>query len=175
MASSRRVRALFGGAEVAPPDAARHSCALLCFRPERRARIGLARIEDLVALGPQLDLETVAGLGRALRVLRAARVAAPGELEDWVGRDAELLERLQRAAGAPLVLELRPRSRLRFTAWTDAGVETLEDVADVHESPDAWWVTRRHGRFPVRVPRDAVVRQRTDCERWYEVLDIQRG
>ena len=77
--------------------------------------------------------------------------------------------------GTPLAVELRPRSRLRFTAWTESGIETVDDVLEVHESPDAYLIVRNRGRFPVRVPRDQVIRQQTDCERWYEVTEIERA
>ena len=86
-----------------------------------------------------------------------------------------LAEKLERAFGVSLSLKLRDRSRIRFTAWTEDGVETINDVAEVLEAPDAYFVTRRSGRFPVRVPRSTVVRQLTECERWFEVVDIQRA
>jgi hypothetical protein len=64
---------------------------------------------------------------------------------------------------------------MRFTAWTESGVETVDDVTEVLEAPDAYLVMRRSGRFPVRVPRENVVRQQTELERWYEVTDIERA
>lgn len=70
---------------------------------------------------------------------------------------------------------MRPRTRLRFVAWTEAGVEVVEDVEEVHEARDAWYVKRRGGRFPVRVPRDGVVRRRTETCRWLEVLEVERA
>ena len=48
-------------------------------------------------------------------------------------------------------------------------------VAEVIEAPDAYFVTRQSGRFPIRVPRSTVLRQRTECERWFEIVDIQRA
>ena len=73
-----------------------------------------------------------------------------------------------------LVLELRARSRLRFVAWTDEGVETIEHVRHVRESDDAFLVVRAPGLLPVRIEREHIVRQHTELERWYEVLDLER-
>lgn len=177
MAAIRRIRAIFDGATPAAPEVEGEPapCAVvLHFRPDR-ARLEVEQVDDHASLGPELDIPAVAGLGKVMRILRAARVSAGGDIESILGRRDHILELLARASGTMLVLELRPRSRVRFTAWTDAGVETVDDVNEVLEAPDAWLVTRQRGRFPIRVPRDAVIRQRTDCERWYEVLEIERA
>ncbi len=184
MPSVRRVRAIFSGATALRADGPGESgrgakpapeCGvLLAFRPER-VRLDVDRIEDVAWLGPELDIPSVAGLGKVVRVLRAARVAPPSDVEALLGRADDAVTLLERAVGTPLALELRPRSRVRFTAWTDAGIETVDDVTEVLEGPDAWLVLRQKGRFPVRVPREAVVRQYTESERWYEVIDIERG
>jgi len=145
----------------------------LHFRPERR-RTDVDRIDAEAAIGPDLDIPSVAGLGKVVRILRAARIAHSSDIEALAGREDLLLDLLGRAVGTPLAVELRPRSRLRFTAWTEHGVETVDDVSEVLEAPDAYLVFRTRGRVPVRVPRELVVRQQTDCERWYEVTGIDR-
>jgi hypothetical protein len=172
MVAHRYVRAIFAGATPIRND--RASGVVLDFRPEN-PRLGIGRIEDFAMLGPEFDVPAVGGLGKVLRILRAARIATPADGAALVDREQEAALLLERAIGTPLQLELRPRSRVRFTAWTDAGVETVEDVTDVLEAPDAYLVMRRKGRFPIRVPRSSVVRQRTECERWYEVMAIERG
>ena len=171
---------VFTGASPLPPDAPAAEDAppglrlQLQFRPERR-RADVDRIDSEAAIGPELDIPSVAGLGKVVRILRAARIAHPADIEELAGRDELLLDLLERAVGTSLAVELRPRSRMRFTAWTESGVETVEDVTEVLESPDAYLVMRRKGRFPVRVPREVVVRQQTELERWYEVTDIERA
>jgi hypothetical protein len=40
---------------------------------------------------------------------------------------------------------------------------------------DAYVVRRIRGRFPLRFERAAVIRQRTESERWHEILDIERA
>jgi hypothetical protein len=82
---------------------------------------------------------------------------------------------LERALGTSVVLRIRARAEVRFLAWTDRGVEAIGEVSEVLEGGDAWLVMRRNGRPPVRVARDAVVRTLTQCDTWYEVLDIQRA
>ncbi len=145
----------------------------LGFRPER-ARLDVDRIEAYAELGPALTVPAVAGLGKVLRILRAARVAAPEDPLELVGREGVATDLLERAVGTLLRLELQARFRKRFVAWTENGVETIDDVFEVREREDAYYVVRRGGRFPVRFERSGVVRQSTESERWYEVVDIQR-
>lgn len=144
------------------------------FRPER-TRPDLESIEHFADLGPELSVEAVRGVGCVARVLRAARIALPGDPLALVGRVDEAAELLERAIGTPLRIGFKTRSRLRFLAWTENGLETVNDVAEVRELDDAFFVTRQGGRFPVRVDRASVVRQRTECERWYEILEIERA
>ncbi len=172
MGPIRPVTAVFLGAT---PQRDGERCGLaLSFRP-LRARLGVDRIEDFADLGPDHTVESVHGLGKVLRLLRAARLARPPDPVSLLGEEVEAAARLDRARGVQLRLQVRARSRLRFRAWTESGVRTVNDVVDVVEGPFAWLVMRRHGRFPVNVPRDAVVRQRTETERWYEVVQIERA
>ncbi len=168
----RRVRATF--ATVAATQREHGSGVLLGFRPDNR-RLGVEQIEDFAQLGPELDLATVDGLGKVLRILRAARIAYPDDARLLIGREERVAELLERAIGTPLLLALRPRSRVRFKAWTEGGVETVEDVSEVLEDSDVFLVLRRQGRFPVRLERSQVIRQRTEYEQWYEVRGIERG
>lgn len=133
------------------------------------------QLQDFADLGPQLCVPAVAGIGKVLRILRAARIAAPRDPLALLGREEEAASLLGRALGARVLLEVRPRSRLRFMAWTDAGVEVVDDVADVIEEPGVYLVVRRGGRPPVRIPRAAVVRRRTVRERWWEIVGVERG
>ena len=57
-----------------------------------------------------------------------------------------------------------------------AGGEALDSVAaGEEEEEDAYVVRRRNARFPVRFERASVIRQRTEAERWHEVLEIERA
>ena len=104
--------------------------------------------------------------------MRAARIAPPEDPSALLGDERRAAALLARAVGTDLVLDLQSRSSVRFVAWTEDGVETINDVHEVVETPDAWVVFRRLGRLPVRVPRELVVRQTTEAQRWYEVVGI---
>jgi len=167
----RRIQARFAGAELAERGDA--SGVLLEFEP-LRARLDVPSVRDFADLGPALTLPAVSGLGKVLRILRAARIAAPRDALSLVGRRAEAVALLERARGTRLRLSLRRRARWSFVVWTEGGVETVHDVVDVVESDEHYVVLRRGSRAPVRFARAAVSRRQTRRERWYEVVGIER-
>jgi len=172
MRPSRRLVARF--VEALPQG--REASIGVCLRFDPlRPRPDDGPMEDWAELGPTLTVPAVRGLGKVLRLLRAARIAAPRDPLGLVGRADHAAELLGRAAGLEVRLEVTPRTRLRFLAWTERGVETVHDVEDVIEEPDAWLVRRLRGRFPLRFERAAVIRQRVESERWHEILDIERA
>jgi hypothetical protein len=171
MSPRQRIRARF--TEATPLRANGGVGVSLRFRPDL-ARPGLDRVDDFADLGPALTVPAVAGLGKVLRILRAARIAAPLQPLDLVGHEEAAAALLARAVGTPLRLEVRPRFRMRFAVWTEQGVEVVDDVLDLREEVDAYVVRRRDARVPVRFDRRSVVRQRTESEHWHEVLDIER-
>jgi hypothetical protein len=171
MASERSAAARF--TEVAPVVTDGRVGLVLGFRPT--GRIGIDHIEDFADLGPELTVPAVAGVGKVLRILRAARIAGPSDPHALVGQPEQASDLLQRALGTAVRIAFRERSRLRFTAWTDDGVEEVRDVVDVREAEEAYIVYRRGARFPLRFDREAVVRHQTELERWFEVVDIERS
>lgn len=146
----------------------------LGFRP-LRTPAHAERVDDYAHLGPAVSVVAVEGVGKVVRLLRAARLAVPREPLDLLGRADDTAARLEKALGCNVRLEVRPRSRIRFTAWTESGVETVDDVAEVVEGESAYLVTRRNGGFPVRIEREAVVRRQTECERWLEIVGVERA
>ncbi len=171
MLGSRTLQAVYLGAEPFEKDGT--FGLLLCFRP-LRARIDADRIEDPAELGPELTIPAVAGIGKVLRILRAAKIAAPEDGVSLLGDRARIERLLARAEGTRLVLTLLRRTRVRYVAWTEAGVETVEDVADVIEGEDETLVLRRGERLPVRFRREELSRGQTEREAWYQVLEIDR-
>ena len=162
MPSTRRLLATF---ESATPHRAKDvSGVALQFDPQGRLP-GAERIEDFAVLGPDFTIPVVAGL---------ARVATPADPRELVGREERAAELLERAVGTRVLLWVRPRSRIRFAAWTEGGIETVDDIAQVIESSDAFHLVRHRGP-PVRIPRESVARRQTQIERWYEVVDIERA
>jgi hypothetical protein len=146
----------------------------LVFRGEGRGG-SIGRIDDFACLDEALSVESALGVGKVLRLLRAARIAPPREPASLMGDPATAATLLRRALGIRVHLEVRPRSRVRFTVWTESGVESVSNVAEVLEDESAYLVLRLGGRFPIRLPRERVVRQRTESETWYEVLSIERA
>jgi hypothetical protein len=144
----------------------------LCFEPAR-ALPDAERIEDFASLVPDDTIPAVLGLGKVLRILRVARIAAPADPRTLLGREDAAADLLERALGTRLVLRVRPRNRISFAAWTEGGVHTIEDVAEVIESRDAFFIVRRSG-WPVHIARETVVRRHTRSERWYQVMEIER-
>jgi hypothetical protein len=172
MPADRRVRATF--AAVRPTSTAEEVGVELEFRLERKS-LGIEIISDFAQLGPEHCIPAVSGLGKVLRILRAARIATPPDERRWLGAVDSVAVLLERAVGTPLVLEVRPRSRIRFLAWTEEKVEVIENVTEVVETPDTYFVSLRRGRHQIRVPRENVVRQLTETHRWFEILSIERG
>lgn len=172
MPSVRSIRAVFTGAvPMQTPDA---SGIVLGFCPQG-SYPDSDRIDCPALLGPDQSVAAIAGLGKVVRILRAARIAVPSDPMGWLGQETLVLEQLERAVGTAVALRLRPRTRVRFSAWTEEGMEILDDIADVVEASDAYYVRLQNGRFPVRLPREKVIRHRTESLRWYEVLSIERA
>ena len=178
MASPRRLLVRLEEATATPPASPGHpesvSGVALVFRPEVGNR-AIGRIDDFACLDDTLSVESALGIGKVLRLLRAARIAAPPQVNSLKGDPNRAAALLERALGTRVRLEVRPRSRVRFTVWTESDVESVSDVAEVLEDESAYLILRLGGRFPVRLPREKVVRQRTESETWYEVMSIERA
>ena len=170
----RRIEACF--AYAAPLVGAERQGVLLVFEPisaRTRTSLGVTQIDDFADLGPELTIPAVNGIGKVLRTLRAGRIAAP-EPSALLGHAHAAAALLARAQRARVVLCLRPRVSTRFVAWTESGVQSVEDVVDVFEQADAWVVAPRHGQL-LRIPRAGVARQLTEAQRWWEVVAIERS
>lgn len=172
MPALRRARAVFS--KVTPATKGELVGVELRFHPLRN-HLGVEHIDQFAAIGPELCIPAVTGIGKILRILRAARIAAPREEVDLLGEEERVRGLLERAVGTELALGLRPRSRIRFDAWTEEGRVSYEHVQEVIELPDEYLVLHKQGRFPTRLPREAVLRQVTECERWFEVVEIERA
>jgi hypothetical protein len=178
MVPSRRLLARLEEATATPSTDLRNpdsvSGVALVFRSEGGQR-AIGRIDDFACLDEALSVESALGIGKVLRLLRAARIAPPPQLDALKGDPSRAAALLERALGTRVRLEVRPRSRVRFTVWTESEVESVSDVAEVLEDESAYLILRLGGRFPVRLLREKVVRQRTESETWYEVMSIERA
>ncbi len=172
MRSRRSAIARFG--ESVPVSDAERIGIDLVFHLER-SRLSVDRIDDFAQLGPGLCIEAVSGIGKVLRLLRAGRVAAPRNPRELVDQPDRAAALLSRARGTVVRLQLASRFRLRFLAWTERGIEVVDDVAEVREQEDAYVVLRHRGRFPIRFPREQIARTLTERLDWHEVLEIERA
>jgi hypothetical protein len=118
MMATRRLHSRF--VEAAPERRQAGVGVWLRFDP-LRSRQDAERIEDWADLGPALTVPAVQGLGKVLRLLRAARIAAPRDPLGLVGQEDHAGELLLRAVGTEVRLTLRPRGRGRGGAGTEPG------------------------------------------------------
>jgi len=137
------------------------------------ARHGRDALHDYLDLAAPLSLESARGLAQLTRLLRAARLAARGPVERWLGDAAGAHAAIAPAIGKRLALTVAPRACVRFTVWTESGVHALDFVADVLADAGGFAV-RRLGFLPVAYfSRDEVLRHETSTQQWLEVVNIE--
>jgi hypothetical protein len=168
MRATRRILAVLECAlAVREPD----RCGVaMAYRASLRRKADLP-ILDFADLRPGGDVGSALGLARLLRLLREARLSAAG---DWLGEPEAAAKRLAGAIGKEFRLEVVPRSRVHFEAWTEDGAIAVADVSEVSADESAFFVRRVAPHPPVRLERARVVRRHTTLERWLEVQSIAR-
>lgn len=148
-------------------------CGLaLRFAPQL-LRHGLEPLQDFLDLSAPLTLESARGLAQLTRLLRAARLAARGPVERWLGDPHGAHLALAGALGRRVVLRAAARSGVRFTAWTDDGVHALDLVSDVVVDAAGFSVRRLRSLAPIYFARDAVLRHETTTLEWLEVVNVE--
>jgi hypothetical protein len=169
LAATLRIPAVL--AAVTPESGAR--CGLHVQFAPQLLRHGLAPLGDFLDLGAPLTLESARGLAQLTRLLRAARLAARGPVERWLGDPGAAHAALAAALGRRIVLTAAPRSCVRFTAWTEDGVHELDFVADVH-SDAAGFAIRRIGALPTAYfARAELLRHETSTHLWLDVVNVE--
>ena len=172
MSVPRRITANLAQVHAVRDDA---GCGVaLQFAPTSRNARDVDHVDEFADLGPELTLASSRGIGTVLRVLRVARLSAPRPPGSWLGEPGLATDRLQSAIGRPFALEVVPRFRIRFTAWTEEETIEVSNVADVLSDESAFLVRRLGHRIPLRVPREVVVRHETGRERWFQITGIER-
>lgn len=142
---------------------------LVRYAPER----GVApEIEDRLRLGPPGDVATIYGVGRWLRLLRAARVHVADDPYAICRDTPRALELLRRCIGSTVVLAVARRLERSLTLWTDSGVERIDGVIDFVESGDGLTVRRRGGGPLLHVPRESLIRYESGARERLEVVSI---
>lgn len=170
MPATLRIPATLAAATPEPEGA---RCGLtLRFEPQL-LRHGPAPLHDFIDLTPPLSLGSARGLSQLTRLLRAARLAARGPVERWLGDAAGARAAIAAALGKRLVLSVAPRSCVRFTAWTEEGVHEIDWVADVL-ADEAGFFIRRVGVLPAaHFSRETLLRHETSTQQWLEVCNIE--
>jgi hypothetical protein len=161
--ATRRVSAVLSAVEPEP------EALIVRYVPDR----GVApEIEDRLRLGPPGDVATVYGVGRWLRILRAARIHVADDPYAICRDVTRALELLRRCVGANLVLSVARRIERSLTLWTDSGVERIDGVLDFVESGDGLVVRRRGGGPLLHIPRESLIRYESGSRERLEVLAV---
>jgi hypothetical protein len=168
MRSPRRILAVL---ESALAIRERERCGVsLGFRATAQREPELP-IVDFLDLREGEEVAAVLGRAKLLRLLREARLATAGLPSGDPEAAAALLAR---AIGRAFQLEVVPRSRVHFEAWTEHGPLAIADVSEIEADESAYLVRRLGPCAPVRVERALVVRRHTRLERWLEVRTLTR-
>ena len=125
---------------------------------------------DHVVLGPEGEVDAVRGVGRLLRVLRAARQRAPAA--PYRLSPEEAAEFLQRCRGTEVVLQVKKRFERVLSVWTESGVERFGGVIDYQEEADGLAVKRRGGRSTLLIPRESLIRYEASALEHLEVIAV---
>jgi hypothetical protein len=133
----------------------------------------LPEIVDRITLGAPDDVAAVNGVGRLLRLLRAARIKAPRDpytLGDDPEATAELLRHCQ---GTRVTLHVAQRFERELVIWTEDGVSRIDRVLDVTEEPDGLSVRRRGGDSLLRIARHSLIRFTVNTREFSEVVSVE--
>jgi hypothetical protein len=136
-------------------------------------RSGRREIEDCIPLGPPGELDVVRGVGRLLRVLRAARLKPPNDPYALGAQPQRAVELVQRCRGAVVLLRVAVRIERVLTVWTDEGVDHIGGIVDVEQNARGLSIRRRRSPREVRIPRRRLVRFATTTAESPEVLSVE--
>lgn len=140
------------------------------FEPLRGDR---TPIEDRIRLEPRGELSAIEGVGRILRIFRAARVRAPDDLYEPGDGSHEVAALLLRCVGARIVLHVAQRIERTLTIWTETGVERIEGVVDFGQDAEGLWVRRKGGQSVLRIPRGSLIRFASSSIPYPEVVSVE--
>jgi urease beta subunit len=127
---------------------------------------------DRIPLAPVGELAYVAGVGRWLRMLRAARVHVDGDPYQLCRDVDRATELARRCIGTTLRLVVARRLERSLTLWTDTGVQHFGAVIDFTESPDGLWIRRRGGGPVLHIARETLIRFESAAQERLEVVAV---
>jgi hypothetical protein len=115
-------------------------------------------IEDRIYVGAPGEVAAVYGVGRWLRILRAARVHFTGDPYELCRDSERAVELLRRCIGTNVELAVTRRLERSLTLWTESGVERIGAVMDFVEGSDGLVIRRRGGGALMYVARESLIR-----------------
>ncbi len=136
-------------------------------------RTSLGEIEDRVQLGPPGDVSAVKGVGRLLRILKAAHVRAPSDPYNLINKPALIHKLMESCVGAMVELVVLRRMERVLTVWTDEGVERIRGVVDYEEDDEFLIVRRRTSQSPFQIPRRTLIRYAPSSREYFVVASIE--
>lgn len=130
-------------------------------------------IEDRIRLEPHGELPAIEGVGRILRILRAARFRTPERPYEFAADPERLQASLRRCIGARVVLKVARRVERVLTVWTDAGVDRIGGVVDFNEDREGLRIRRRGGQSLLLIPRRSLIRFTCDTFAHPQVIAVE--
>ncbi len=130
-------------------------------------------IEDRIVLAPKGEMIAVNGVGRLLRILKAARVRAPRDPYNECADPNRAAALLHKCRGVIVDLHVARRFNRGLKIWTEEGVERISGVIDYTETPDALEIRRRGGRSVLNIPKLNIIRFELSSEEYYVVTSIE--
>ena len=131
-----------------------------------------AELVDRIPLAPVGELAYVAGVGRWLRMLRAARVHVDGDPYEVCRDVTRAAELARRCIGTTLSLVVARKLERSLTLWTDSGVQHFSQVIDFAEGADGLWIRRRGGGPTLHVARETLIRFESSSQEHLEVVSV---
>lgn len=131
---------------------------------------------DRLDFAPRGSLAAVRGVGRLLRLLKAARIRPPERPYDLDENLDEAVRLVERCRGAEIGLLVRPRFERALTLWRETGVQRIERVVDFREDRESLSILtrgRRGGQTEQRIPRHELVRYVVSTSEVYEVAAVE--
>ena len=132
-----------------------------------------AEIEDRVTLAPRLEMMTVYGIGRLLRLMRAARIKPPPDPYSLAVDRQRALDLMHRCLGTEVRLHVDRRLERVLTLWTDSGIERLGGLLDYTETPDYLSVTRRGARSVLHIAKRDLIRFEAATQTEYVIVSVE--
>ena len=130
-------------------------------------------IVDRIPLAPEGEMPAVYGVGRVVRILRAARVPVPSEPYRYMADPERAAALLQRCNGAVVHLHVARRMERVLTLWTEEGIERIRGVLDFFEDREGLSVRRRNGESVLVFSRKKLIRYEASSQEFFEVVSVE--